>query len=72
MPDDTEKPKWQYWAILERVKRKSDLGDGAYAEYHHGDGIHVQIPLEKWHAMGRPNQVMIEFEDGGAHAPVGA
>lgn len=60
-------------AVLERVKRKQDLGDGAFAAFAHKEGdIQVTIPIEQWKQMGRPNSVRVRFLDGGAHGPLGA
>lgn len=76
--DEINEPKhpaspetWEHVVALDRVKRKADLGDGAYAIFI-GQGTVVEIPLEEWHQMGRPNMARLVFTDGGVHAPVGA
>lgn len=63
---------WSWTLILERVQTGEGLETAARADFRHHAGLKLELPLEQWIEMGRPNTVEITFTDGGAHAPVGA
>jgi hypothetical protein len=74
MPDQKDEPTtWEWDLLLERVKRASDLGEGAFARFTHSQAdIKIEMPVNQWIECGRPNRVTLTIVDGGAHAPVGA